>query len=79
MILAQQLKKGEEDAPIEGDAANIEGVDLVLGSEHKFNLLQHIEKINLNNNISVNWSEIEHVNHFKAMKFFSSWKKTEIV
>ena len=52
------------------EIANIEGVDLVLGSEHKFNLLQHIEKINLNNNISVHWSEIEHVNHFRPSYSF---------
>ena len=52
------------------EIANIDGVDLVLGSEHKFNLLQHIEKINLNNNISVHWSEIEHVNHFRPSYSF---------
>lgn len=52
------------------EIANIEGVDLVLGSEHKFNLLQHIEKITLNNNISVHWSEIEHVNHFRPSYSF---------
>ncbi len=52
------------------EIANIEGVDLVLGSEHKFNLLQHIEKINLDNNISVHWSEIEHVNHFRPSYSF---------
>ena len=52
------------------EIANIEGVDLVLGSEHKFNLLQHIEKINLNNNISVHWSEIKHVNHFRPSYSF---------
>ena len=52
------------------EIANIEGVDLVLGSEHKFNLLQHIEKITLNNNISVHWSEIEHVNHFSPSYSF---------
>tara|TARA_B100000886_G_scaffold340454_1_gene310126 strand:- start:333 stop:1628 length:1296 start_codon:yes stop_codon:yes gene_type:complete len=52
------------------EIANIEGVDLVLGSEHKFNLLYHIEKINLNNNISVHWSEIKHVNHFRPSYSF---------
>ena len=52
------------------EIAKIKGVDLVLGSEHKFNLLHHIEKINLNNNISVHWSEIEHVNHFRPSYSF---------
>ena len=47
------------------DIANIEGVDLVLGAEEKFNLLEHIENINLDKNTMVKWSEIEHVHDFK--------------
>ncbi len=52
------------------DIADIEGVDLVLGSEQKFNLLHYIEKINLNNNPLVHWSEIKHVNHFRPSYSF---------
>tara|TARA_B100000029_G_scaffold57573_1_gene52034 strand:+ start:465 stop:1757 length:1293 start_codon:yes stop_codon:yes gene_type:complete len=53
------------------DIANIEGVDLVLGSEEKFNLLEHIENINLDKNTMVKWSEIEHVHDFKPSYSFN--------
>ena len=46
------------------DIAAITGVDLVLGAEEKFNLLNHLDAIDLNGGTKVIQSEIDHVHKF---------------
>jgi len=46
------------------DIAAIDGVDIVLGAEEKFNLLNHLDSINLNGSTKVIQSEIDHVHKF---------------
>jgi threonylcarbamoyladenosine tRNA methylthiotransferase MtaB len=46
------------------DIAAIDGVDIVLGAEEKFNLLNHLDSINLNDSTKVIQSEIDHVHKF---------------
>ncbi len=46
------------------DIAAIEGVDIVLGAEEKFNLLNHLDSIDLNIGPKVIQSEIDHVHTF---------------
>ena len=48
------------------DIADIDGVDIVLGAEEKFNLLNYLDDINLNGNTKVIQSEINYVNKFKS-------------
>jgi len=46
------------------DIANIEGVDLVLGSEEKFNVLNHLSSQETNGLTKVIHSDIDHVHVF---------------
>lgn len=61
-----QLKPNEISA--------IDGVDLVLGAEEKFNLLEHLDAIYLNGGTEVIQSEIKHVHKF--MPSYSSGERT---
>lgn len=47
------------------EIAEIDGVDIVLGSEEKFNILQHLDKISIQQDTMVIQSGIEHVNEFR--------------
>ena len=48
------------------DIAAIDGVDIVLGAEEKFNLLNHLDGIDLNSETKVFHSEIDHVHGFTS-------------
>ena len=54
--------------------AAIDGVDIVLGAEEKFNLLNHLDSINLNGSTKVIQSEIDHVHKFTPS--YSSAERT---
>ena len=54
--------------------AGIDGVNLVLGAEEKFNLLNHLDTLDLNNGIRVIKSEIDHVHTFTSS--YSSGERT---
>ena len=56
------------------DIAAITGVDLVLGAEEKFNLLNHLDTIDLNGGTKVIQSEIDHVHKFTPS--YSSRERT---
>ncbi|MDC1038384.1 tRNA (N(6)-L-threonylcarbamoyladenosine(37)-C(2))-methylthiotransferase MtaB [Candidatus Marinimicrobia bacterium] len=56
------------------DIVSIEGVDIVLGAEEKFNLLSHLDGIDLNGGTQVIQSEIDHVHKFTPS--FSSSERT---
>ncbi len=56
------------------DIAAIDGVDIVLGAEEKFNLLNHLDSINLNDSTKVIQSEIDHVHKFTPS--YSSAERT---
>ena len=56
------------------DIAAIDGVDIVLGAEEKFNLLNHLDSINLNGSTTVIQSEIDHVHKFTPS--YSSAERT---
>ena len=56
------------------DIAAIDGVDIVLGAENKFNLLNHLDSINLNGSTKVIQSEIDHVHKFTPS--YSSAERT---
>ncbi len=56
------------------DIAAITGVDMVLGAEEKFNLLNHLDTINLNGGTKVIQSEIDHVHNFTPS--YSSGERT---
>ena len=47
------------------EIANLDGVDMVLGAEEKFNLLDHLDKIELSKGTMVFNSNIERLNDFK--------------
>ena len=46
------------------EISSIKGVDLVVGSEKKFNLLNELDKLNLGNGSNVISSDIEEINTF---------------
>ena len=46
------------------EISEIDGVDIVLGAEEKFNLLDHLDAIDLKGKVKVIQSEIDHVNTF---------------
>ena len=48
------------------DIAAIDGVDILLGAEEKFNLLNHLDGIDLNSETKVFHSEIDHVHGFTS-------------
>ena len=56
------------------DIAAIEGVDIVLGAEEKFNLLNHLDSIDLNIGTKVIQSEIDHLYTFTPS--YSSGERT---
>ncbi|MBT7042776.1 MAG: tRNA (N(6)-L-threonylcarbamoyladenosine(37)-C(2))-methylthiotransferase MtaB [Candidatus Marinimicrobia bacterium] len=56
------------------DIASIEGVDIVLGAEEKFNLLSHLDGIDLNGGTQIIQSEIDYVHKFTPS--FSSSERT---
>ena len=56
------------------DIAAIDGVDLVLGAEEKFNLLNHLDAIDLNGGTKVIQSDIDHVHKFATS--YSSGERT---
>ena len=56
------------------DIAAIDGVDIVLGAEEKFDLLNHLDSINLNGSTKVIQSEIDHVHKFTPS--YSSSERT---
>lgn len=56
------------------DIAAITGVDMVLGAEEKFNLLNHLDTIDLNGGTKVIQSEIDHVHKFTPS--YSSGERT---
>ena len=56
------------------DIAAIDGVDIVLGAEEKFNLLNHLDSINLNGSTKVIQSEIDYVHKFTPS--YSSSERT---
>ena len=56
------------------DIAAITGVDMVLGAEEKFNLLNHLDTIDLNGRTKVIQSEIDHVHKFTPS--YSSGERT---
>ena len=56
------------------EIADIDGVDIVLGAEEKFNLLTHLDAIGLNGGTQVIQSDIDHVHKFTPS--FSSGERT---
>ena len=56
------------------EIAQIEGVDLVLGAENKFNLLNELDQLNLNEKPKIVRSDIAHTNAF--MPSYSSKERT---
>ena len=56
------------------DIASIDGVDIVLGAEEKFNLLNHLDALDLNGGTKVIQSEIDHVHTFAPS--YSSGERT---
>ena len=56
------------------DIAAIEGVDIVLGAEEKFNLLNHLDSIDLNIGTKVIQSQIDHLHTF--IPSYSSGERT---
>ncbi|MBT3948375.1 MAG: tRNA (N(6)-L-threonylcarbamoyladenosine(37)-C(2))-methylthiotransferase MtaB, partial [Candidatus Marinimicrobia bacterium] len=56
------------------DIAEIDGVDIILGAEEKFNLLNHLNEIDLNSGIKVIQTEIDHVHKFTPS--YSSGERT---
>ena len=56
------------------DIAAIDGVDLVLGAGEKFNLLNHLDAIDLNGGTKVIQSDIDHVHKFAPS--YSSGERT---
>ena len=56
------------------DIASITGVDVVLGTEEKFNLLNHLDTIDLNGGTKIIQSEIDHVHKFTPS--YSSGERT---
>jgi len=56
------------------DIAGIEGVDIVLGADEKFNLLDHLNAIDLNGGTHVIQSDINHVHAFTPS--YSSGERT---
>ena len=56
------------------EIGEIVGVDIVLGAEEKFNLLDHLDEIDLNGSTTVIKSKIDHVNSFTPS--YSSGERT---
>jgi len=56
------------------EIANIEGVDIILGAEEKFNLLKHLDEVDLNGNATIIQSNIDHVHKFTPS--YSSGERT---
>ena len=56
------------------DIAAIDGVDIVLGTKEKFNLINHINTIDFNGDTKIMQSEIDHVHTFASS--YSSGERT---
>ncbi len=56
------------------DIAAIDGVDIVLGAEEKFNLLRHLDQVDFNGGTTILQSEIDHVHRFTPS--YSSGERT---
>ena len=56
------------------EIADIEGVDLILGAEEKFNLLNHLDTMDFNNGVKVIQSKIDQVHSFTSS--YSSGERT---
>ena len=57
-----------------GEIASIEGVDLVLGAEEKFNLLKHLDKIAFKTGPTIVQTHIKHTTNFNSS--FSDGERT---
>lgn len=55
------------------EISKIEGVDIVLGAQEKFNLLTHLDELGINESAKIVQSEIKDVNRFKSS--FSSGER----
>tara|TARA_Y100000590_G_scaffold132930_1_gene151926 strand:- start:2375 stop:3703 length:1329 start_codon:yes stop_codon:yes gene_type:complete len=56
------------------EIADIDGVDIVLGAEEKFNLLTHLNQVDFNGGTAIVQSDIDHVHKFTPS--FSSEERT---
>ena len=56
------------------ELSNIKGVDLVLGAQDKFNLLSHLEKLDIKGKAKIVQSDIKEINRFKSS--YSSTERT---
>lgn len=56
------------------EIANIEGVDIILGAEEKFNLLKNLDEVDLNGSATIIQSNIDHVHKFTPS--YSSGERT---
>ena len=56
------------------EIADIDGVDIVLGAEEKFNLLTHLNQVDFNGGTAIVQSDIDHVHKFTPS--FSSGERT---
>ena len=82
--LIRQVKRRNPDSSVAvigcyaqlkpNDIAAITGVDMVLGAQEKFNLLNHLDTIDLNGGTKVIQSEIDHVHKFTPS--YSSGERT---
>jgi len=82
--LIRQVKRRNPDSSVvvigcyaqlkPNDSASIDGVDIVLGAEEKFNLLSHLNSMDLNGGTQVIQSEIDHVHKFTPS--YSSSERT---
>ncbi len=56
------------------EIAAMDGVDIVLGTEEKFNLINHLNNIDLNGGMKIIQSDIDHINSFAPS--YSSGERT---
>ena len=56
------------------EIANIDGVDLILGAEEKFNLIKYLDQIEFNDSATIIQSNIDYVHKFKPS--YSSGERT---
>ena len=56
------------------ELSNIKGVDLVLGAQDKFNLLSHLERLDIKGKAKIVQSDIKEINKFKSS--YSSAERT---
>lgn len=56
------------------EISKMDGVDIVLGAEEKFNLLNHLDRVDLNNGTAIIQSDIDHAHKFTPS--YSSGERT---